>query len=84
MHAVCVLLLIAIYCIFIIKRDQLFNVRVCAVHHKLGMFFLDAGDLSWPVSAQELPYPDGVDKYKLFAQFLLQGKVRSIILKSSH
>ncbi len=28
------------------------------------------------MSAQELPYPDCLDKYKLFAQFLLQGKVR--------
>ena len=34
-----------------------------------------AGEHCWPVAAQELPYPDILDKYKLFAQFLLQGKV---------
>ena len=34
------------------------------------------GGVGWPISTQEaLPYPDSLDKYKLFAQFLLQGKV---------
>lgn len=34
-----------------------------------------AGIHCWPIEAQELPYPDGLEKYKLFGQFLLQGKV---------
>lgn len=33
------------------------------------------GELSWPLGAQELSYPESLDKYKLFGQFLLQGKV---------
>ena len=33
------------------------------------------GELSWPLGAQELSYPESLDKYRLFAQFLLQGKV---------
>ena len=38
---------------------------------------LTIGELSWPLGAQELPYPETLDKYRLFAQFLLQGKVWS-------
>ncbi len=34
------------------------------------------GSHCWPIPVQELPYPDSLDKYKLFAQFLLQGKVQ--------
>ncbi|XP_065890829.1 probable ATP-dependent RNA helicase DHX37 isoform X2 [Dysidea avara] len=33
------------------------------------------GCYSWPIAPQELPYPDGIDKYKLFGQFFLQGLV---------
>eukprot|EP00731_Ephydatia_muelleri_P038171 Em0671g3a len=33
------------------------------------------GSHCWSIEAQELPYPDGLNKYKLFGQFLLQGKV---------
>ena len=37
------------------------------------------GELSWPLGAQELPYPETLDKYRLFGQFLLQGKVTKLI-----
>ena len=33
------------------------------------------GPRSWQVPAQELEYPAGLDKFKWFAKFLLEGKV---------
>jgi ATP-dependent RNA helicase DHX37/DHR1 len=33
------------------------------------------GPHQWPVPQTEHPYPDGLEKYKYFAQFLLEGKV---------
>lgn len=35
------------------------------------------GQCCWPIPAQKLPYPGGLDEYRVFAQFLLQGKVIS-------
>ena len=37
------------------------------------------GDCSWSVGAHEMPYPNSLLKYKLFAMFLLQGKVRAVL-----
>lgn len=39
------------------------------------IMLLYAGSSCWPIAVQEVPYPDSLDKYKLFAQFFLQGKV---------
>ena len=33
------------------------------------------GECNWPIGSHELVYPDSLMKYKLFAMFLLQGKV---------
>ena len=41
----------------------------------MSIFLSCAGVNSWSMHELELPYPDTLDKYKLFAQFLLQGKV---------
>ena len=34
-----------------------------------------AGVHAWPVGALDLPHPEGLDKMKLFGQFLVEGKV---------
>jgi len=39
------------------------------------------GPRSWQVPAQELEYPRGLDKYKWFAKFLLEGKVVTALSK---
>lgn len=33
------------------------------------------GSRSWQIPSQELDYPAGIDRYKWFARFLLEGKV---------
>ena len=38
------------------------------------------GELSWALGAQELPYPDTLEKYRVFGQFLLQGKVTNQVI----
>ena len=39
------------------------------------------GPRSWQVPAQELEYPAGLDRYKWFARFLLEGKVVPALAK---
>ena len=39
-------------------------------------FLLPLGAHNWPLPSCELPHPEGLQQYKLFAKFLLQGKVR--------
>ena len=50
-------------------------INIVYVHMYLTIACPTVGELSWPLGAQELPYPESLDKYRLFGQFLLQGKV---------
>lgn len=42
---------------------------------QLLMVFVCTGVHGWPVAALDLPHPEGLDKFKLFGQFLVEGKV---------
>ena len=42
------------------------------------MCLFAVGSSCWHLEVQEVAYPDCLEKYKLFAQFFLQGKVRSL------
>ncbi|XP_015276340.1 PREDICTED: probable ATP-dependent RNA helicase DHX37 [Gekko japonicus] len=39
--------------------------------HRLSVFYR----VGWPLPAVEVDYPEGIDRYKYFARFLLEGKV---------
>lgn len=39
--------------------------------------------VGWQLPAVEMEYPDGLDRYKLFARFLLEGQVLQQNLKTS-
>ena len=39
------------------------------------------GPRSWQIPAQEIEYPAGLDRYKWFARFLLEGKVVAALSK---
>ena len=39
------------------------------------------GPRSWQIPAQEIEYPAGLDRYKWFARFLLEGKVVAALAK---
>jgi len=41
--------------------------------HSVPSFFPDR--VSWQLPAVEVDYPEGIDRYKYFARFLLEGKV---------
>ena len=43
---------------------------------EFSQLVLLVGPHSWPLSAMEMEYPPGLQRYRLFALFLLQGKVR--------
>ena len=59
----------------------LFNFALSASPSTLLSF---ADRVAWPLPAVEKTYPEGLDRYKLFAKFLLEGEVQQHILLISN
>ena len=57
------------------------NIVSCLSHgNHVCVVLMHSGCYSWLIAPQELPYPSGLEKYKWFGQFFLQGKVELYIL----
>lgn len=45
---------------------------------------VSADRVGWPLPAVEVEYPEGLERYKYFAKFLLEGKVGVLLSLCMH
>lgn len=62
----------------------LFVLKRCLCLHLCKCFVCPAVRVGWQLPAVEMEYPDDIERYKLFARFLLEGQVLQQNLKVIH